>query len=1392
MSRRYFNWKLAVVLLIGLFIIGIAAYTLRQWQRGRRADMGLLRGNEAYSRKDWAEAAKHMGRHIAVRGNDVPVLLKYADAQLKIRPLKRNNIRQAVAAYRSVLRIEKNNSEAALRLTGMYIVMNMPGEAELIAARQLADHPTRLPELCRIWTIALAKQRKFDQAQKNLEILIKQHPKYVPAYETLGQLIEQHHDEFSGKAANFFDLAVTNNPSSALAYIVRGAFFLRNNEPIRALDDLEQAEKFDISDISLRLRLARELINANALDKAEMHLIAVRTDEPGNLELWRIWAQLALKSQSKTRMNETAETALEELASERWDFMLLAAELFIQTGNYQRATDCINQLQKEDMHPALCAFLEGLVADGRGQAYKAVESWARAIHLGNKSPRIRLKMASTLTRLGNTQSALGQLRTLVSERPNFFDGRLALAKLLAQIGNWAETAVQAHIACQIAPNRADAKIILCKARIQLLDENSISNDSPDWKDIEQKIATLNKTSGGDLEVGFLKFQILMKKGDLIAAEQLLEELKSSHSPQIKLAITEADLFVARQEKEHAAAVINGAILQFPKEPELVRYLAILLARQGDYNGAREVLELALERINQPFARRQLGLLLAQVHLLSKDQEKAYTFLEGLAQELPNDIPIKRELLKFRQITSENHRAQKLVDDIKSLQGEQSWQWRYEQAKLWCTPDNFDDHYPQTVSLLKENLLADPYNQANRMLLALAYSRAGELQLAVSTYQQALDRSPRDIRVIIPTVAALHRVNEYDRADEILRRIAGEKIFSPQLQKLQLQSHLRRGELDSAGNILENLFAEDPNNSSVCLSLALLKMQQDQFDEADRLLGILKAHEPNSPQIAALQIGLNIRQGKSAEALLLCDELVKSNNNASAYIMRAQTYAAFANKDKAQQDFDRAAAIEPNNVDVWVARSVFYRNTGRLDKAMNEIQNALLLAPENIQIQKRAIQVFIESAKPQRLRQARNIITQALEAHPENIQLKFLKARMLTIQGTAPALEEAVRILRKINEDQPENVDAWLLLGEIMLTRQQPTQAMDAALRGLVQTSDNKGLLLLKAKAEAARSPVLPIPTLKALHELIPGDVEVLLLLAQTYIAADSPEKASSLLNEHLAKFTDTADERKIRLSLAVALYKNKNKDQAQQEFDRLYQSAPDEPEVLLVHARVLADEKLWSQLGEIVQNWCSRNPQDTNTPVAVAAELATTQGSGASKTAEIILRSVLDREGNCLPAMNVFAMLLQITGRPEKAAELYEQILTRQPDNVVVINNLAWILCKEQNKPQQALDLTQRALKIAPDYVDLLDTQGVIYLCLGEFDKASQVFTRCLRLYLDSTPASVASRFHLGKAFASLGQKEKAADSLKKALDQNSKIGGLSPADVHEAERLISELLEGT
>jgi len=193
-----------------------------------------------------------------------------------------------------------------------------------------------------VLALALARQRKFSEAAAQLKVILQEHPDHILAYERLGQLTELRPEDFPD-SNDWFNEAVKNNPSSALAYIVRAGFHRRNKDNAKTLDereennakalaDLEQAEKQDLSDPNVELRLAGEFIYANILDKAEEHLTAVQEAMPTDQNLWQIWAQLALKSQSQEKMLEIAETGLKELSSQPWDFMPIATELFIRCG----------------------------------------------------------------------------------------------------------------------------------------------------------------------------------------------------------------------------------------------------------------------------------------------------------------------------------------------------------------------------------------------------------------------------------------------------------------------------------------------------------------------------------------------------------------------------------------------------------------------------------------------------------------------------------------------------------------------------------------------------------------------------------------------------------------------------------------------------------------------------------------------------------------------------------------------------------------------------------------------------------------------------------------------------------------------------------------------------
>lgn len=1385
MARRRFNWIAAVVLVIAVSVLVLTAYALRKWQRKRMAYAAYEIGLKAFENHRWEDAATHLGRYVAVNHTNIDILLKYAQAQLNIRPLKRGSIRQAVASYRGILRLDENNTAAAEKLISLYLSMNIPSEAQLIAERFLQTNDD--PNIRRLLAVSLAQQRKVNDAATQLKTIIEQHPEQILAYETLGRLVALHPRDFQLSAHSWFNEVVNNNPFSAHAFLVRAAFYLKNNEYSKAVADLEKAEKLDLSDSRIRLRLAAEFINANMLDKARAHLAEIQASEPANLELWKLRATIALKAKSNEEMRKVADAGLKELAPYPWDFMPLATELFIRCMQFDRAAECIAKLKEKDVEPAIAAFLEGLVAQAKKQHYNAIRAWQRAIQLGDNSEKTRLALAQAYSRAGDNQSAIAQLRSLLAERPDLLRAHLELARILMQAANWADAAEHARLTANIAPDNLDAALLHIQARLRLIETTHVPPDAQIIQQLQDDLGELDSRTDGELKVKLLQFQLELLREELGEAEKRLMDLKAGHETTIEVAIAEVHLLRAQNELDQAVSKLYGLSQQFPQDPLPVRYLAAVLYSRDKKEECESVLENAIRRIGDPAGKRDLTLLLAHLYEQWNQAEKLYPLLVTLAQQWPEDISINCRLLRCKQVAESPNQAQLLVDEIKAIEGQEGWVWRWEQANLWFNGSNFKDYYPQIITLLKTNLHANPADQTSRMLLAATYEKAGELQLAVTTYTEALNNAPDDISVIVPTVMALYRAKEYDRADKILSSAATKKLTHPEIAKLKLYSYLRQGKLSSAETILEDLTSKNTDNHGMLLSLALLKMRQNKYQQARELLDKLRAQELDSVPITAALVELNIREKKSDDALALCDQVIDQDADASAYILRAKTYSMLGQMDLADNDFEKAASIEPNNPKVWVFKSDFNRSAGRHDRAIQDIQKALLLDSDNLEIQKRAVELLLFSREPEKIDQGRQLFDKALAANPQDTELCLYKARLLLSKRTAPAIQQAENILHTITQEQPKIADAWAMWAQIYRGREQLGEAMDILMRGLAYLPKDKTLLLLKAQVEADRAPELAVPTLKSVNEIYPNDSDAVLMLAEIYTAVGQNQNAIDLLEKQLT-YAPLADYRKINQAMAVALYNNGNHAEATDKFNSLYQSEPNDPAPLIAQARLLEEDKLWTQLGQIVTDWCRKHLDDARAAVAIARHLTETGDSHARQTAEAILQAVLSHDPDSISAMTALAILLQGDGRSAQAGKIYEQILQIDRDTVVAINNLAWILAEDQGKYGQALELAQSGVRKAPEYIDLIDTRGVIYYRLGQFHKATQDFTRCVELYPIASPSLVASYFHLGRSLAALGRSGQAIDSLEKALDLNNEWPGLSHSEIADAKRLLEEL----
>jgi tetratricopeptide (TPR) repeat protein len=126
-------------------------------------------------------------------------------------------------------------------------------------------------------------------------------------------------------------------------------------------------------------------------------------------------------------------------------------------------------------------------------------------------------------------------------------------------------------------------------------------------------------------------------------------------------------------------------------------------------------------------------------------------------------------------------------------------------------------------------------------------------------------------------------------------------------------------------------------------------------------------------------------------------------------------------------------------------------------------------------------------------------------------------------------------------------------------------------------------------------------------------------------------------------------------------------------------------------------------------------------------------------------------------------LVLDGASRKPEAKQFYEATLKVQPDNAVVLNNLAFLLAETGGDLNDALTKVQRAKQIQPNIYEISDTLGWIYLKKGLADNAIDVFKELVA----KEPHHATYHFHLGMAYSQKGDKTKALEQLKEALKFN-------------------------
>lgn len=489
--------------------------------------------------------------------------------------------------------------------------------------------------------------------------------------------------------------------------------------------------------------------------------------------------------------------------------------------------------------------------------------------------------------------------------------------------------------------------------------------------------------------------------------------------------------------------------------------------------------------------------------------------------------------------------------------------------------------------------------------------------------------------------------------------------------------------------------------------------------------------------------------------------------------QSQAELALYSEHMRRREYDRALAAvdalekkQPKSVLVPALRGGAYLAKRDLVKARANFEKALELQPDYFPAAQSLALIDLQEGNVQA---AQERYQRMLAKNPKNEQVLLAQAELLTLSGgPAESIKDAIDKAIAANPTSPR---ARLALIAYDMRRKDAKAAIAAAQSALSAIPNNAQLTeALGASQLAGNEPNQAIETFRTLVQLQPQNPLVLLRLAEAQVALK--DYAGAIESERKALVLKP-DQPQALVALAKTYVLSGQPEAAIEEARKLQKQQPDKSAGYALEGELLRVQKKWPEAAAAFAAALSREPS----PLVATRYYASLLAAGKSSEAAKVASQWMQKH----PKDPTFPLLLAGQAQAKKdfaaAASGYSKVLEIDPDNIVALNNLAWILA-EGNDPK-AREYAEHAHRLAPFNPGVLDTLGWTLARTGDAKRGAQLLLMASRL----APSQAAIRLHLAKALAESGDKAGARREVAELV----KLDKASPIRV-EAEKLSATL----
>jgi predicted Zn-dependent protease len=608
-------------------------------------------------------------------------------------------------------------------------------------------------------------------------------------------------------------------------------------------------------------------------------------------------------------------------------------------------------------------------------------------------------------------------------------------------------------------------------------------------------------------------------------------------------------------------------------------------------------------------------------------------------------------------------------------------------------------------------------------------------------------------------------SDYSTAVNELRRIVNS---APQFMRARFMLGVAlaaQGNLDQASQELSTVVEQAPENLEARQLLAQLRMRLE--DPAGAMRVLVPALETRAGEGDVGQLFEEARReaGGGAQSLALLERSYgESPGNRGLRLQLARAYLS----DKAAA---KALALLKDlpNPDTASDRLLLAATaqTEGLVPARRKAEQLLNARPADGELALLVAQLRFMTGDAD---SGRTLLADTVKRSPENGAARLALARLQMAGGQRDAAAATLEAMRAGGANATE---ARMLLAQLALRRDDAKQADALVAEAIAGTSNVAAarnaagsLYLSTARYDTA------IEHFRAGTVADPTSALLWLNLGRAQLALEQKDAARESLQRALALRRHWLPAEGV---LAFLDLQQGHADAALERIASLRRARPGDAEVLVLEAEIHAAQRQFVEAERSLTAAARLRPSADLALKTYQVRLAAERADPMQPLDEWVAQHPDD-----LSTRVALAEAQMRAGAKARAVQQYEQIVARQPRDVVSLNNLAWLYFELGDR--RATDLARRAHALAPNAPAVADTLGWILVQGGQVAEGLKL----LETAAGKAPNEGDLQYHYAAALAKAGRAEDAAARLRGLLE-----GGRPFATRAQAEQLLAGLNKG-